>query len=81
MRDVCTLLERSRTSGSSTGERSSSSTAARETDPKLVDDFARDVVLLKYVGMNPVVVHGRRPRHQRPTWSAEDAGQSSRACA
>src|ERR1044072_2411354 len=31
---------------------------AAMTDPELVDDFARDIVLLKYVGMNPVVVHG-----------------------
>jgi acetylglutamate kinase len=31
---------------------------AAMTDPKLKEDFARDVVLLKYVGMNPVVVHG-----------------------
>jgi len=30
-------------------------------DPALKDDFARDVVLLKYVGMNPVVVHGGGP--------------------
>src|SRR5882757_9769083 len=34
---------------------------AAMTDPKLVDDFARDIVLLKYVGMNPVVVHGGGP--------------------
>jgi acetylglutamate kinase len=34
---------------------------AAMTDPGLVDDFARDVVLLKYVGMNPVVVHGGGP--------------------
>ena len=27
-------------------------------DTELKEDFARDVVLLKYVGMNPVVVHG-----------------------
>ncbi|MBK5230532.1 MAG: acetylglutamate kinase [Thermoleophilia bacterium] len=27
-------------------------------DEKLREDFARDVVLLKYVGMNPVIVHG-----------------------
>jgi acetylglutamate kinase len=31
------------------------------TDPQLKEDFARDVVLLKYVGMNPVVVHGGGP--------------------
>src|SRR5437764_8470713 len=29
--------------------------------PALKEDFARDVVLLKYVGMNPVVVHGGGP--------------------
>ncbi|MDP2794573.1 MAG: acetylglutamate kinase [Sulfurisoma sp.] len=32
------------------------------TDPALQDGFARDVVLLKLVGMNPVVVHGGGPR-------------------
>ncbi len=32
------------------------------TDPKLKDSFARDVVLLKLVGMNPVVVHGGGPQ-------------------
>jgi acetylglutamate kinase len=31
---------------------------AAMTDPELREDFARDVVLLKYVGMNPVVIHG-----------------------
>ena len=30
-------------------------------DPALREDFARDVVLLKYVGMNPVIVHGGGP--------------------
>jgi len=34
---------------------------AAMTDPALVEDFARDVVLLKYVGMNPIVVHGGGP--------------------
>ncbi len=32
------------------------------TDPKLQEGFARDVVLLKLVGMNPVVVHGGGPQ-------------------
>ena len=32
------------------------------TEPKLQDGFARDVVLLKLVGMNPVVVHGGGPQ-------------------
>jgi acetylglutamate kinase len=30
-------------------------------DPGLREEFARDVVLLKYVGLNPVVVHGGGP--------------------
>ena len=30
-------------------------------DPELREDFARDVVLLKYVGLNPIVVHGGGP--------------------
>ncbi len=34
---------------------------AAMTDPALRDDFARDVVLLKYVGLNPIVVHGGGP--------------------
>jgi acetylglutamate kinase len=32
------------------------------TDPKLQESFASDVVLLKLVGMNPVVVHGGGPQ-------------------
>ena len=32
------------------------------TDPALKDGFARDVVLLKVVGMNPVIVHGGGPQ-------------------
>jgi acetylglutamate kinase len=34
---------------------------AAMTDPQLKEEFARDVVLLKYVGLNPVVVHGGGP--------------------
>jgi acetylglutamate kinase len=34
---------------------------AAMTDPALKEEFARDVVLLKYVGMNPVIVHGGGP--------------------
>jgi acetylglutamate kinase len=30
-------------------------------DPELREEFARDVVLLKYVGLNPIVVHGGGP--------------------
>ena len=32
------------------------------TNPELHDSFARDVVLMKLVGMNPVVVHGGGPQ-------------------
>jgi acetylglutamate kinase len=34
---------------------------AAMTDAALKEEFARDVVLLKYVGMNPVVIHGGGP--------------------
>jgi acetylglutamate kinase len=34
---------------------------AAMTDSQRKEDFARDVVLLKYVGMNPVIVHGGGP--------------------
>lgn len=32
------------------------------TDEDLKDKFARDVVMMKYIGMNPVVVHGGGPQ-------------------
>ena len=32
------------------------------TDPELHESFARDVVLMKLVGMNPVIVHGGGPQ-------------------
>ncbi len=31
-------------------------------DPQLKEDFARDVTLLKFIGLNPVVVHGGGPQ-------------------
>ncbi|MBV8956689.1 MAG: acetylglutamate kinase, partial [Solirubrobacterales bacterium] len=34
---------------------------AAMSDARLKQEFARDVVLLKYVGMNPVIVHGGGP--------------------
>jgi acetylglutamate kinase len=34
---------------------------AAMVDAQLKEEFARDVVLLKYVGMNPVIVHGGGP--------------------
>jgi acetylglutamate kinase len=38
---------------------------AAMTDPALKEEFARDVVLLKYVGLNPIVVHGGGPEITR----------------
>jgi acetylglutamate kinase len=62
MRDVATLLEalpyirefHGRTVVIKYG-------GAAMVDPALREEFARDVVLLKYVGMNPIVVHGGGP--------------------
>ncbi len=62
MRDVATLLEalpyirefHGRTVVIKYG-------GAAMVDPELKEEFARDVVLLKYVGLNPVVVHGGGP--------------------
>ncbi|MDQ6745651.1 MAG: acetylglutamate kinase [Actinomycetota bacterium] len=62
MRDVATLLEalpyirefHGRTVVIKYG-------GAAMIDPTLKVEFARDVVLLKYVGMNPVIVHGGGP--------------------
>src|SRR6201990_2841903 len=34
---------------------------AAMTEPALREEFARDVVLLKYVGLNPIIVHGGGP--------------------
>jgi len=33
-------------------------------DEELKDLFARDVLMMKYIGINPVVVHGGAPRSQ-----------------
>ena len=62
MRDVATLLEalpyirefHGRTLVVKCG-------GAAMEDPVLREEFARDVVLLKYVGLNPIVVHGGGP--------------------
>ncbi|HXN06225.1 MAG TPA: acetylglutamate kinase [Nitrospiria bacterium] len=35
---------------------------AAMTDPGLKEQFAQDIVLMKYVGMNPVIVHGGGPQ-------------------
>ena len=51
------------------------------TDPELQKDFAEDVVLLKLVGMNPVVVHGGGPQIDEALKKVGKVGTFSRACA
>ena len=34
-------------------------------DEQLKEDFARDITLMKFVGLNPVVVHGGGPQRIR----------------
>ena len=41
-------------------------------DPKLRRSTAEDITLMKYVGMQPVVVHGGRPRDQPHARPAQD---------
>jgi acetylglutamate kinase len=62
MRDVATLLEALPYIREFHGKTVviKSGGAAME-DPALREEFARDVVLLKYVGLNPIVVHGGGP--------------------
>ena len=45
------------------------------TDPALQADFAADVVLLKLVGMNPVVVHGGGPQIENALQRLGKAGE------
>ena len=45
------------------------------TDPALQQDFAEDVVLLKLVGMNPVVVHGGGPQIDEALAKPRQEGQ------
>ena len=35
-------------------------------DERLKESFAQDIVLLKYIGLNPVIVHGGGPEIQHP---------------
>ena len=50
------------------------------TDPSLQADFASDVVLLKLVGMNPVVVHGGGPQIETALNRLVKRVNSSREC-
>jgi acetylglutamate kinase len=51
------------------------------TDPALQAAFAEDVVLLKLVGINPVVVHGGGPQIETASSAWARRASSSRACA
>jgi acetylglutamate kinase len=50
------------------------------TDPSLQQDFAEDVVLLKLVGMNPVVVHGGGPQIDEALAPTTRRWKSSNGC-
>ena len=54
---------------------------AAMTDPEAEEDFARDIVLLKYVGMNPVIVHGGGPRSRADDAPRQGDGVRRAACA
>ncbi|VEB45204.1 Acetylglutamate kinase [Chromobacterium violaceum] len=51
------------------------------TDDALKEGFAKDVVLLKLVGMNPVVVHGGGPQINDLLARVGKQASLSRACA
>ena len=54
---------------------------AAMSDPALREEFARDVVLLKYVGMNPIVVHGGGPTSRATCSGSTCRSSSSAGCA
>lgn len=45
-------------------------------DEELKDMFARDLVMMKYIGLHPVVVHGEGPRSDA-TWDAWGSSPAS----
>ena len=49
-------------------------------DEHLKQEFALDVILLKYVGMNPVVVHGGGPQIGDFLKNCPSSQNSSMAC-
>ena len=44
-------------------------------DPALATSFAEDVVLMRSVGLRPVVVHGGGPADQRPHGAARQGAR------
>jgi acetylglutamate kinase len=50
------------------------------TDPALQADFAADVVLLKLVGMHPIVVHGGGPQIENALQRLGKKANSFKAC-
>ena len=51
------------------------------TEERLKQSFANDVVLLKLVGLNPVVVHGGGPQIEQMLTQVGKRGSSFKACA
>ena len=51
------------------------------TEERLKHGFARDVILLKLVGMNPVVVHGGGPQIDSALKKSARKAPSYKACA
>ena len=50
-------------------------------DEKLKKSFARDIILMKHIGINPVVVHGGGPQiGQLLKTHGQGVAASSRAC-
>ncbi len=49
-------------------------------DEELQSSFAQDIALLKYVGINPVIVHGGGPQIDACSTSSGSRPASSAAC-
>ena len=49
-------------------------------DPTLADQFAHDIVLLKRIGINPIVVHGGGRRSARCCGGSRSRAISSTGC-
>ena len=50
---------------------------AAMTEPSLKAGFAQDIVLMKYVGINPVVVHGGGAPDKAASWRASGKNRVS----
>lgn len=46
------------------------------SDTAVLEDFIQDVVLLRYIGIHPIIVHGAARRYPRP-WRSSARKRSS----